>query len=88
LEAGYNASPTSIIIIVVVVITGSASNPLKRLVAAFPPRRPGFDPGSGQVEFVVDKVAMDGFSPSSSVSLTNLHSAKFSIIIITRGSLQ
>jgi hypothetical protein len=24
----------------------------------FPPRRPGFDPGSGQVGFVVDKVAL------------------------------
>jgi hypothetical protein len=25
--------------------------------AGFPPRRPGFEPGSGHVEFVVDKVA-------------------------------
>jgi hypothetical protein len=31
---------------------------LKRLVAGFPPRRPGFDPGSGQVGFMVDKVAL------------------------------
>jgi hypothetical protein len=31
---------------------------LKRLVAGFPPRRPGFKPGSGQVGFVVDKVAL------------------------------
>jgi hypothetical protein len=30
----------------------------KRLVADFPPRRPEFKPGSGQVEFVVDKVAV------------------------------
>jgi hypothetical protein len=30
---------------------------LKRLVGDFPPRRPGFDPGSGQVGFV-DKVAL------------------------------
>jgi hypothetical protein len=29
-----------------------------RLVAGFPSRRSGFDPGSGQVEFVVDKVAL------------------------------
>jgi hypothetical protein len=29
----------------------------KRLVAGFPLRRPGFDPGSGHVGFVVDKVA-------------------------------
>jgi hypothetical protein len=28
------------------------------VVAGFPPRRPGFDPGSGQVGFVVDKVAL------------------------------
>jgi hypothetical protein len=31
---------------------------LKRLVAAFPPRRAGFEPGSGHVGFVVDKVAL------------------------------
>jgi hypothetical protein len=31
---------------------------LKQLVAGFPPRRPEFDPGSGQVGFVVDKVAL------------------------------
>jgi hypothetical protein len=31
---------------------------LKRLVAGFSPRRPGFDPGSGQVGFVVEKVAL------------------------------
>jgi hypothetical protein len=30
----------------------------ERLVAGFPPRRPGFEPGSGQVWFVVDKVAL------------------------------
>jgi hypothetical protein len=28
------------------------------LVAGFPPRRPGFEPGSGQVGFVVDTVAL------------------------------
>jgi hypothetical protein len=31
---------------------------LKRLVAGFPPRRPGFDPRSGHVGFVVDKVTL------------------------------
>jgi hypothetical protein len=31
---------------------------LKMLVAGFPPRRPGFAPVSGQVAFVVDKVAL------------------------------
>jgi hypothetical protein len=37
-----------------------AAPKLKRLVAGvagFPPRRPGFNPGSGQVGFMVDKVA-------------------------------
>jgi hypothetical protein len=36
---------------------GRAAPLFKRLVAGFPPRRPGFHPGSGQVGFVVDKVA-------------------------------
>jgi hypothetical protein len=31
---------------------------LRRLVAGFPPRRPGFEPGSGHVGIVVDKVAL------------------------------
>jgi hypothetical protein len=31
---------------------------LRRLAAGLPPRRPGFDPGSVNVEFVVDKVAL------------------------------
>jgi hypothetical protein len=31
---------------------------LRRLVAGLSPRRPGFDPGSVHVGFVVDKVAM------------------------------
>ena len=31
---------------------------LRRLVAGLPPRRPGFDPGSVLVGFVVDKVAL------------------------------
>jgi hypothetical protein len=31
----------------------------RRLVAGFPPRRPGFEPGSGHVGFVVDKVALE-----------------------------
>jgi hypothetical protein len=31
---------------------------LRRLAAGFPPRRPGFDPGSVHVGFVVDKVAL------------------------------
>jgi hypothetical protein len=36
---------------------------LRRLVAGFPPRRPEFQPRSGHVGFVVDKVALgQGFS--------------------------
>jgi hypothetical protein len=31
---------------------------LTRLFAGFPPRKPGFDPRSGHVGFVVDKVAL------------------------------
>jgi hypothetical protein len=31
---------------------------LRRLVSGLPPRRPGFDPGSVHVGFVVDKVAL------------------------------
>jgi hypothetical protein len=34
-----------------------ATPQLKRLVAGFPLQRPGFNPGSGQVGFVVDNVA-------------------------------
>jgi hypothetical protein len=30
----------------------------KQLVAGFPPRRPGFEPGSSHVIFVADKVAL------------------------------
>jgi hypothetical protein len=44
-------------------IQGWAAPYLKRLVAGFPPRRPGFDPGSGQVEFVVDKMALGQVFP-------------------------
>jgi hypothetical protein len=39
-------------------IFSKAAPELKRLVAGFPPRRPGLKPGSGQVGFVVDKVAL------------------------------
>jgi hypothetical protein len=31
---------------------------LRQLAAGLPPRRPGFDPGSVRVGFVVDKVAL------------------------------
>jgi hypothetical protein len=36
---------------------------LRRLAARLPPRRPGFDPGSVHVGFVVDKVALGQVSP-------------------------
>jgi hypothetical protein len=39
-------------------VHNKAKPQLKRLVAGFPPRRLGFDPGSGQVGFVVDKVTV------------------------------
>jgi hypothetical protein len=45
---------------------------LKRLVAGFSPRRPGFAPGSIHVGLVVDKVALGRFSPSTSVSPANI----------------
>jgi hypothetical protein len=36
---------------------------LRRLAAGLPPRRPGFDPGSVRVGFVVDKVALGEVLP-------------------------
>jgi hypothetical protein len=65
-----------------------AAPQLKRLVAGFPPWRPGFDPGSGQVGFVEDKVALGQIFSEYFGFFANLHSTKFSIIIITRGRLQ
>jgi hypothetical protein len=48
---------------------------LRRLAAGLPPRRPGFDPGSVHVGFVVDKVALGQvFSLSSSVFPCQFHS--------------
>jgi hypothetical protein len=55
----------------------------KRLVAGFLRRRPGFDPGSGQVGFVVDKWRWGRFSPSISVSPASLHSTNCSTITLT-----
>jgi hypothetical protein len=40
------------------------------LLTAFPPRRPGFDPRSGHMRLMVNKVALGQvFSPNTSVSL-------------------
>jgi hypothetical protein len=48
---------------------------LRRLVAGLSPRRPGFDPGSVHVGFVVDKVALGQvFPPCSSVFPCQFHS--------------
>jgi hypothetical protein len=57
----------------------------KRLVTGFPPRRPGFKPGSGHVGFVVDKVTMGQFSPSTSVSPANLHSTSYTTLTLIWG---
>jgi hypothetical protein len=37
--------------------TGQTNERTPNTIFYFPPRRPGFNPGSGQVGFVVDKVA-------------------------------
>jgi hypothetical protein len=48
---------------------------LRRLAACLPTRRPGFDPGSVHVGFVVNKVALGQvFSPSTSVFPCQFHS--------------
>jgi hypothetical protein len=50
---------------------------LRRLVAGLSPRRPGFDPGSVHVRFVVDKVALGQVPPpppSTSVFPCQFHS--------------
>jgi hypothetical protein len=62
---------------------------LSRLVAGFPPWRPGFDPGSVHVGFMVDKVAVGQvfprvlwFSPVSFIPPVLHHLEKDIIIII------
>jgi hypothetical protein len=52
--------------------------------AGFPQRRPGFKPGSSHVRFCDgQKWCWGRFSPSTSVSLANLHSTNFSTSTIT-----
>ena len=54
---------------------GQAVPWLRRLVAGLSLRRPGFDPGSVQMGFVVDKVALEQvFPPSTSVFPYQFHS--------------
>jgi hypothetical protein len=56
---------------------------LRRLAAGFAPRRPGLEPGSDHVGFVVDKVTLGGrFSPSTSVSAANSNSTDYSTLVI------
>jgi hypothetical protein len=54
-------------------------------VADFPQKQPRFEPGSGQVGFVVDKVALGQVLSRYFGSPANLHSTKFSILTITWG---
>jgi hypothetical protein len=44
------------------------------LAAGFSQRQPGFNPRSGNVRFVVDRVVLEHVSPSTSVSPANCHS--------------
>jgi hypothetical protein len=55
---------------------------LRQLVAGFPPQQPRFEPRSGHVGLVVDKVALGLFSLSTSVSSANSHSTNCSTLII------
>jgi hypothetical protein len=53
-----------------------------QLVAGFPPWRHGFEPGLGNVGFLVDVVAMGQVFFEYSVSLANSYSTYCSTIII------
>jgi hypothetical protein len=55
---------------------------LGRLVAGFPTRRPGFEPRSGHVGFVVGKWHWGMFFPSTSVSPANSQSTDCFTVII------
>jgi hypothetical protein len=57
---------------------------LKRLDAGLSPRRSGFAPESIHVGFVVDKVALGRFSPSTSDSPANISFHHCSIFIYHR----
>jgi hypothetical protein len=55
---------------------------LRRLVAGISPRRPGFNPGSVHVGFVVDKVALGQvFPPSTSVFPCQFHSTDAPLLV-------
>jgi hypothetical protein len=55
---------------------------LTRLVAGFPSRRHGFEPGSDNVGFVVDKVALGQVFPEYFGSPTNSHPTDSSTVIV------
>jgi hypothetical protein len=54
---------------------------LKRLVAGLPLRRPGFDPGSVNVGFVVDKVALGQVFSELSVCPCQFHSTGAPLLV-------
>jgi hypothetical protein len=71
---------SEVIMLMKVYVIPQAVPKLKRLIAGFPPRRPGFASKGDHVAFV-----MGGrFSPSTSDSPANHHPTNFSIIILTR----
>jgi hypothetical protein len=72
----------SIFFVTVINIVGRAVLKLRRLVAGFPLRRPGFEPRSVCVGFVMDKVTLGRFSPSTSVSPANSDSTNCSTFFI------
>jgi hypothetical protein len=59
-----------------------AVSQLRRLVARFPPRRPGFEPRSGHMGFLVDKVALGPVFSEYFVSSADSHSTDCSAFII------
>jgi hypothetical protein len=60
--------------------------PIRLTMEIFLPRRPVFEPGYGKWDLWWPKWRWGKFSPSTSVSPASLHSTKFSITTITRGS--
>jgi hypothetical protein len=56
---------------------------MKRLVAGFTPRRPGFKPGFSHVGFVVSKVVLGQVFSEYFGCPSNLYSTNFSTITIT-----
>jgi hypothetical protein len=55
---------------------------LRQLVACFPPQRPGFEPRSGYVGFLLDKMALGQVFSEYFGFLVNSHSTDCSTLII------